>query len=266
MSKKYDLNSISTKAPSHISKEEAQNAMKDLTKEFDELQNRLYAEGKQSLLIVMQGLDGSGKDGAIKSVFKGINPQGLGVVSFKKPTPEEMGHDFLWRVHKHAPMDGYIQIFNRSHYEEVLVVRVDGYIDDATAQKRFEIINHFEQLLVSNGTQIIKFYMHVSSKEQLERFAERMTVPQKMWKYGPEDLEKHKQREQYIKVYEEALEHCGPDFPWVVVPCDQNWYKEYLILKTIVETLRDMNPQYPKAKIDITDPTVKAFISKYGKK
>lgn len=262
----YHLNKLSTKAPDHIDKETAKAAMKDLIAEFDELQNRLYAEAKQSLLIVVQGLDASGKDGAIKNIFKGINPQGVSVVSFKKPTPIELAHDFLWRIHQHAPAKGYIQIFNRSHYEDVLVVRVDGYIDDATAKRRFEAINNFEQQLSQNGTNIIKFYMHTSPEKQLERFVERLTEPEKMWKFGIEDLTKFEQREQYISVYQEAMENCSQHAEWVVVPCDQNWYKEYLMLSTIVTQLRRMNPQYPSTKIDVEQAAIKKLLAQHNKK
>lgn len=261
----YKLSEISCKAPKELDKEATKEATKELLEELDELQNRLYAEAKQSVLVVFQGMDGSGKDGATKAVFKGINPQGIRTVSFKKPTVDELAQDFLWRVHRHTPPKGYIQIFNRSHYEDVLVVRVDGYVDDQTAQKRFKMINNFEHLLQNTGTRILKFYLHVSMESQLERFAERVVDPRKQWKFGVEDLQKFKQRDKYLKYYDDVFENCGPDIPWHIVPSDQNWYKEYYITKTIVKTLKDMDPQYPQVKIDRTDPEIAELIRRYSK-
>jgi len=243
---KIDLNSLSTRAPEHFDKIETKAKTEALTEELDELQNKLYAESKWSLLVVLQGMDASGKDGAIKDVFRAVNPQGIRVKSFKKPTEEELSHDFLWRIHKHTPPKGKIQIFNRSHYEDVLVTRVLGLIDDNTAKKRFQIINGFEQLLQDRGTQILKFYLHISEAEQLDRFKERLEIPRKQWKYNPNDLRSASKWPEYRQYYQEVFERCGPEIPWIIVPSDQNWYKKYVIAHTIVETLRGLNMKYPR--------------------
>jgi PPK2 family polyphosphate:nucleotide phosphotransferase len=190
-------------------------------------------------------MDASGKDGAVKDVFKAVNPQGVRVKSFKKPTEEELAHDFLWRIHKYTPPKGKIQIFNRSHYEDVLVTRVLGLIDDETAGKRFKIINGFEQLLQDRGTKILKFYLHLSESEQLQRFRERLEIPSKQWKYNPNDLKSAASWPEYRQYYQEVFENCSPEIPWVIVPSDQNWYKKYLIAKLIVETMRGLNMKYP---------------------
>ena len=241
----YDLDTISTRAPKDLSKEDIKTETLKLTVELDELQNKLYAEGKWSLLVILQGMDASGKDGAVKHVFSSVNPQGIEVKSFKAPTKKELSFDFLWRVHKHTPPKGKIQIFNRSHYEDVLVTRVLGLTDDEKAKERFKIINSFEKLLQDRGTQIIKFYLHISEAEQLERFQERLNNPRKHWKYNPNDLRSASRWPEYRQYYQEVFENCGPDIPWTIVPSDQNWYKKYIIAKEIVETLRSLNMKYP---------------------
>ncbi len=246
----YDLSNVSTRAPQHISKEDIKDQTKALIKELEELQNKLYAEGKWSLLIVLQGMDASGKDGAVREVFSAVNPQGVRVKSFKVPTEEELAHDFLWRVHQHTPRKGKIQIFNRSHYEDVLVTRVLGLTDDETAHKRFEIINAFERLLQERGTQVLKFYLHISEEEQQERFQERLNNPRKHWKYNPNDLKSAADWPLYRQYYGEVFENCGPDIPWTIIPADQNWYKEYLIAEKIVTTLRALNMQYPGLEVE----------------
>ena len=241
----FDLDKLSTRAPADLNKEEIKEKTKALIDELEELQNKLYAEDKWSLLIVLQGMDASGKDGAVREVFSAVNPQGVKVKSFKKPTERELAHDFLWRVHQHTPRKGMIQIFNRSHYEDVLVTRVLGLTDDATAESRFGIINSFEKLLQERGTQIIKFYLHISQEEQQERFQDRLNKPHKHWKYNPNDLKTAEDWPLYKQYYREVFERCSPEIPWTIVPSDQNWYKEYLIAETIVTKLRGLNMQYP---------------------
>jgi PPK2 family polyphosphate:nucleotide phosphotransferase len=244
------LKDISTKAPDDLKKQEKKEEIEKLKAEMDVLQNLMYAENKHSLLVILQGLDASGKDGVIKKVFGGLNPQGVRVQSFKVPTEPELGHDFLWRIHQYAPQKGYIQIFNRSHYEDVLVTRVHGWCDDETAEKRFKAINDFEQLLAEhNQTLILKFYLHVSAEEQQERFAERLKDPSKFWKYNKRDQEEAKLRDRYLEMYEEVFEACNK-VPWTIVPADQNWHKEYLIAKTVVESLRSLNMKYPQLPSD----------------
>ena len=223
---------------------------KDLTatliEELDELQNLLYAESKHAVLIILQGLDASGKDGAIKKVLGHLNPQGVSVTSFKVPTEKELAHDFLWRIHMNVPQKGMISVFNRSQYEDVLVTRVHGLCDDETAFKRFEAINQFEKLLSEhNSTLILKFYLHISQEEQHQRLKERLEDPTKHWKYNKKDMEESKKWDQYRKMYEDVFEHCNK-IPWHIIPADQNWYKEYLIAKTILEGLRDLDMKYPQ--------------------
>ncbi|MCZ2356814.1 MAG: polyphosphate kinase [Bacteroidia bacterium] len=239
------LEKIETKAPKDLNKAETKAETTKLAQELGELQAVLYAMQKHSLLIVLQGLDASGKDGAVKEVFAGINPMGCLVTPFKKPTEEELSHDFLWRVHKHTPARGMIQIFNRSHYEDVLITRVHGWIDNETTKKRFQYINSFEELLQERDTHILKFYLHISHEEQAQRFEERLVNPEKRWKYRPEDLLESKHWDKYRECYEEIFEKCSPEIPWHIVPSDQNWYKEYYIAKTIVEKLRSLKLEYP---------------------
>jgi len=197
---------------------------------------------------IIQGMDASGKDGVIRNVFGKLNPQGVEVKSFKVPTAEEAAHDFLWRVHQHAPAKGIIQIFNRSHYEDVIVTRVHKWIDDDTARKRMEAINDFEKLLEQhNNTGILKFYLHVSQKEQLERLNERIRDPKKQWKYNENDFSETRLWDIYMEMYEDCFEHCD-HIPWIIVPADQNWYKEYLVGTKILETLKSFDMKYPGIK------------------
>jgi PPK2 family polyphosphate:nucleotide phosphotransferase len=242
------LKTISTKAPKTFVKEKTKAKTETLLSTLDDLQNLLYAEGKHALLVVIQGMDASGKDGVIRNVFGKLNPQGVTVKSFKAPTPEELAHDFLWRVHSSTPAKGMIQIFNRSHYEDILVTRVHGWCDDATAKKRMEAINNFEKLLTQhNNTHILKFYLHVSREEQQERLQERVADPQKMWKYNAKDLEEAKSWDKYMKMYEDCFTYCNK-VPWHIIPADQNWYKEHLITTRVHETLQGLKMKYPAIK------------------
>lgn len=239
------LSEVSTKAPKDSDKKETKEQTLKMIEDLDELQNRLYAEKKHSILVVLQGLDASGKDGVIRKVFGQMNPQGVRVESFKVPTEKELAHDFLWRIHQHTPEKGMIQIFNRSHYEDVLVTRVHGLCDDATALKRFDAINDFEALLtLHNNTHILKFYLHISEEEQLKRLEERREDPTKKWKYNKKDKEEAQLREKYMQMYEEMLVNCNT-VPWVIVPADQNWYKEHTVAKTFYDTLKSLDMHYP---------------------
>ena len=242
------LKNISTRAPKGHNKEKTKIKTEEILLELDDLQNLLYAEGKHALLVVIQGMDASGKDGVIRDVFGELNPQGVTVKSFKAPTEEEMAHDFLWRVHAAAPRKGVIQIFNRSHYEDILVTRVHKWCDDETAKKRMKAINDFETLLTQhNNTHILKFYLHISPEEQQQRLSERMHDPAKMWKYNEKDFEEAKHWNIYMKMYEDCFAHCNA-IPWHIIPADQNWYKEYLIAAALHATLKSLNMQYPGLK------------------
>ena len=239
------INITSTKPPKGTDKEYIKDETKKYIKIIQERQHILYAQSKYSLLIVLQGMDASGKDGAIKAIFTSVNPQGVSVTSFKKPTEIESKHDFLWRIHKEVPEKGMIKIFNRSHYEDVLITKVNGWIDDKEAKRRYEHINNFEKLLEDNGTKILKFYLHISKEEQAKRFEERLTNPLKNWKYNPEDLKTSQKWDEYMKAYSYAFEYCRePD--WHIIPSDKNWYKEYLIAKKVAETLQKLNLKFPK--------------------
>ena len=242
------LSGISTRAPEAADKKEMKETTARLVEELDELQNLLFAEGRHSVLVVIQGMDGSGKDGVIRNVLGNMNPQGVTVQSFKAPTPLELSHDFLWRIHQHSPGKGMIQVFNRSHYEDILVTRVHKWCDDATARKRMKAINDFEQVLQEhNNTHILKFYLHVSPEEQHERLAERMKDPAKMWKYNEKDFEEAKLWDIYMQVYDECFNNCCHP-PWIIVPSDQNWYKEYIIASALHSLLKGLNMQYPGLK------------------
>lgn len=242
------LNEISTRAPKDVDKKEAKEKTAHMLKELDELQNLLFAEGKHSVLIVIQGMDGSGKDGVIRNVLGNMNPQGVTVKSYKAPTPEELSHDFLWRIHAAAPGKGMIQVFNRSHYEDILVTRVHKWCDDETAFKRMRAINDFEKLLQEhNSTHILKFYLHISPEEQHERLSERMKDPAKMWKYNEKDFEEAKLWDIYMRMYEDCFNNCSnPE--WTIVPADQNWYKEYIIASKLHALLTGLNMQFPGLK------------------
>ncbi len=243
-----NLKEISTRAPKEFDKQETKSKTEKILEELNDLQNLLFAENKNSILVVIQGMDASGKDGVIRNVFTAMNPQGVMVKSYKAPTPEELSHDFLWRIHPHAPAKGVIQIFNRSHYEDILITRVHKWCDDATAKKRMQAINDWEQLLHRhNRTSILKFYLHVSPGEQQERLNERIKDPSKMWKYNENDFEEAKLWDIYMQMYEECFNNCNV-IPWIIVPSDQNWYKEYIIASTLRDTLVNLKMQYPGLK------------------
>jgi len=242
------LKEISTRSPKDVDKVETKAKFEKLREELDELQNLLFASNTYSLLVVIQGMDASGKDGAIRNVFSSTNPQGVTVTSFKVPTEEEAAHDFLWRIHMNTPRKGMIRIFNRSHYEDVLVTRVHKWCDDETARKRMNAINDFEELIGKhNNTRILKFYLHVSREEQMERLKERTHDPAKMWKYNEKDFSEAALYDEYHKMYEDCFEHCDK-VPWIIVPADQNWYKEYVMIQAILETLRSLDMKYPGFK------------------
>ncbi|WP_343669182.1 PPK2 family polyphosphate kinase [Chitinophaga sp.] len=242
---KIKLADISTTAPKKLEKDKIKELTTQIRTELDELQNLLFAEHKHAILVVLQGMDASGKDGAIRSVMSTMNPEGVDVKAFKVPTQAELDHDFLWRVHQQVPSKGMIMVFNRSHYEDVLVQRVHKWVDDKTIQKRMSAINDFERLLTVHGnTTILKFYLHVSPEEQAIRLQERTSNPKKMWKYNKGDLVEAKLWKKYRKAYEDVFECCD-EVPWIIVPADDNWYKEYVVAKTLRDTLLSLKMKYP---------------------
>ena len=245
---KIKLSSISAEAPKGLSKKKLKEETARLVERLGELQNILYAEGKYSMLVILQGMDGSGKDGVIRNVLGNMNPQGVMVKSYKAPTAEELSHDFLWRIHHHAPAKGMIQVFNRSHYEDILVTRVHKWCDDETARKRMAAINDFERLLQEhNNTHILKFYLHVSPEEQHERLSERLKEPAKMWKYNEKDFDEAKLWAIYMEMYEDCFAHCNKP-EWTIVPADQNWYKENIIATALRDLLKGLDMQFPGMK------------------
>ena len=216
---------------------------------IDALQDRLFAEGKRSLLVILQGIDCSGKDGTVRAVFNHCGPIGVRVQPFKAPTVDELAQDYLWRVHRVCPPRGYIGIFNRSHYEDVLVVKVRGFAPADVIERRYDEINAFEKMLADNGTKILKFMLNISKEEQAERLTERIEIPEKRWKFNPADLEDRALWDDYMKAYEVALTRCSTHHaPWYVIPADRNWARNAAISRIVRETLEEMNPKYPEPK------------------
>jgi PPK2 family polyphosphate:nucleotide phosphotransferase len=239
-------------------REEAEASFYALRDELIAWQPRLYAEDRHKLLIIFQAMDAGGKDGAIGKVFRGVNPLGIRVHSFKAPSTEELAHDFLWRIHQRVPSRGMIGVFNRSHYEDVLIVRVDSLVPESVWRPRYGLINDFEKHLTETGTTILKFYLHISNEEQRERLQARISEPDKNWKFSMEDLEKRRQWPAYMEAYEEMLERTSTTYaPWYIIPSDQKWYRDLALVEVIVDTLRRLNPRYPAPTMDLTHIVVK---------
>lgn len=222
-----------------------------------ELQYKLYADGSQKLLIVLQAMDSGGKDGTIRKVFQGVNPQGVRVKSFKKPSTRELAHDYLWRVHQHTPQSGMIKIFNRSHYEDVLAVRVLDLVPAQRWQRRYSHINDFERLLTDEGTTILKFYLHISREEQRERLQARLDNPDKNWKFTAADLDSRALWDDYTVAYTEMLERTSTECaPWYVVPANRKWYRNIVVARTIIATLEELDLRFPEPEAGIADIVV----------
>ncbi len=244
------LSEIPTTAPKGLDKKDINKERKKICERISELQEMMYAEKKNSLLVVFQGMDSSGKDGATHAVFSECSPAGVSAYGFKKPTDLEFSHDFLWRVHQQAPEKGHIKIFIRSHYEDVLIQRVHGWISEEHAIKRIEAINAFEDLLqFDNNTTVLKFYMHLSKERQLEKLQERIDDPDKNWKHNDQDWEERKHWDKYRFCYEDVINRSK--IPWVIAPVDDRWYRNYFIAKKVCETLEAMNMKFPALKTDI---------------
>jgi PPK2 family polyphosphate:nucleotide phosphotransferase len=253
--KTFDLRKVDPSShPGMKSKEDSLLATAENLKALAESQYRLYAEGKQALLIVLQGIDAAGKDGTIRKVFSVLNPQGTRVRSFKQPTEEEREHDFLWRIHRDTPRHGEIGIFNRSHYEDVLVVRVEDLVPKKVWKSRYTEINQFERLLTRSGTRVLKFFLYISPDEQKERFQERLELPEKQWKFSKADVEKRKQWDDYLDAFQDALVNCSTkDAPWYVIPANRKWYRNWLVSEITKRTLQDMDPQLPEPEAGLED-------------
>jgi PPK2 family polyphosphate:nucleotide phosphotransferase len=233
-------------------KEDASAATADCVEKLGQLQEVLYAQGKHSLLIILQAMDTGGKDGAIEHVFSAVNPQGCIVSSFKAPSSEELSHDYLWRIHQKVPPRGMIGIFNRSHYESVLVERVKGLAPKEVWSRRYEHINQFENMLTDEGVTIIKLFLHISKGEQKRRLESRLSDPKKHWKFNPGDLIERKQWGKYMRAYDDAIERCSTRHaPWYVVPSDKKWFRNWVISDTIMRTMQSLHLKYPTPPTDI---------------
>lgn len=248
--KRFDLSKHDPRdASAFKDKDKTKAQVADDAVAIDGLQNRLFAEGKRALLVVLQGIDCAGKDGTVRAVFNTCGPIGVHVTPFKAPTPPELAHDYLWRVHKACPERGYIGIFNRSHYEDVLVVKVKNYASPEAIERRYEEINQFEKMLSDNGTKILKFMLHISKDEQAERLRDRLANPDKRWKFNPGDLDDRALWDDYMAAYETAIDRCSTGHaPWYVIPADRNWVRNGVISRIVRETLEQMDPQFPQPK------------------
>jgi PPK2 family polyphosphate:nucleotide phosphotransferase len=233
-------------------KEEAAERLAKNVERIYDLQYSLYAEGRRSLLIVLQGMDTSGKDGLIRKLSAAFNPAGCRVHPFKVPSPEEAAHDYLWRIHQAAPARGQVAIFNRSHYEDVLVVRVHGLVPRSDWERRYDEINQFENFLAAHGTRVLKFFLHISREEQRERLLARLAQPDKHWKFSAADLKERTYWSQYQKAYEDALARCSSSqAPWYVIPADRRWYRDLAVSEIIAGALAGMKPSPPTVELDV---------------
>ncbi len=235
-------------------KDASKKVMRDLVDELSDLQEVLFAEGKHKVLIVLQAMDTGGKDGVIRNVFSGVNPQGVQVANFKVPSKEEIGHDFLWRIHQHTPRVGGITVFNRSHYEDVLVVRVHELVPREMWSRRYDHINDFERMLSDEGTTILKFFLHISLEEQKERLQARLDEPDKRWKFNRGDLDERALWPEYTRAYEDMISRTStPWAPWYVVPGDRKWYRNYVVAFNIIHALRNLKMRFPQPDDDLSD-------------
>ena len=235
-------------------RERAATETREQVARMERLQYRLYADASQSLLVVLQGLDAAGKDGTIRHLFSGMNPQGVSVFAFKEPTEPELEHDFLWRVHRHAPGNGEVVIYNRSHYEDVLVARVHKIVARQVWSKRYELINAFEQMLAENRTRILKFYLHISPGEQLARFKQRLDDPARHWKISESDYSERALWPQYIEAYQDALAATSTSWaPWFVIPADHKWFRNLAISQIVADAMDDMGLKLPPPHVDLAE-------------
>lgn len=240
------LNIAAHLPPKGVTKKELSNKIFALHKKLFGLQNLLFAEGKHPVLIILQGMDTSGKDGTIRHVFSCVNPMGCNVKSFKAPTEIELKHDFLWRIYPHLPEKGMIQVFNRSHYEDILVPSVRKTLPEEIIEERYDFINCFEKQLESSGTIILKFFLHISQKEQAKRIEARKKDPNKKWKYDKSDDKAAKNWEAYQAVYDKIIQKCSTEIPWIIVPSDKKWFRNYFVAQTIVNQLRNLKMRFPQ--------------------
>lgn len=240
-----------------LKRDEAEKRFAELTERLDKLQERLYAEGRRSVLVVLQAMDAAGKDSTIRRVFGPLNPQGVALANFKAPNNHELAHDFLWRVHQRTPPRGYLGLFNRSHYEDVLVVRVKKLAPEEVWKRRYEHIRHFESLLHDEGTRVVKFYLHISKAYQKQRLERRLQKPDKHWKFDPNDLKERARWSDYMRAFEDAIGKTSTrDAPWYVIPSQKRWYRNLLIAQVMVDLFESMKIQMPKPTFDPASITI----------
>jgi polyphosphate:nucleotide phosphotransferase, PPK2 family len=245
--KKVNLKDYDPEDTNGLAKEDVAEEYASMLEDFAELQEVLFASKQYGLLILLQGMDCSGKDGTVRNVLSSVNPGGVVVENFKTPTPEELGHDYLWRVHAKMPRKGEIVVFNRSYYEDVLVTRVHGMIDDKTAEHRFREIRNFEKYLRQNNTLVLKFFLHISKEFQQKKLESRLETPDKNWKFSENDLKERKFWDKYQECYTDVLCNCSiSEAPWHVIPSNHRWFRDYIILKVIVKTLKEQDMKYPE--------------------
>lgn len=257
---RFQLSGLDPASTPGTKRSRARDRADGLASELYELQEKLFAEHARSLLLVLQGMDTSGKDGTIKHVIGGLNPAGTRIASFKAPTAEEKAHDFLWRIRPRLPEAGQVGIFNRSHYEDVLIVRVHGLVPKPVWQRRYEQIDRFEREVVANGTTMVKVFLHISPDEQRKRLLARLDDPTKRWKFNPADLKERARWDQYVRAYEDAIARCSTrEIPWFIVPADRKWYRNWAVTMLLLETLREMDPRYPQPDLDL--PGLRAALS-----
>lgn len=254
----FRLHSLDPNESEHYErKKDVGDELEKQRKRIGELQARLYAEQKQSLLIVLQAMDTGGKDGTIRGVFQGVNPQGCQVWSFKAPTGDELAHDFLWRYHQKTPPKGMITIFNRSHYEDVLIVRVKNLVEEDVWRRRYALINEFEHMLTLANTTVLKFFLYISKDEQKKRLESRLDDPNKHWKFSSNDLKERAYWDLYMSAFEEAINQCSTAYaPWYVVPANNKWYRNLVIARTIADTMEAMSPQFPHAEAGLENVVI----------
>lgn len=254
---KVHLDRIDSKDDGGLDHDAADEQFEKAIKHLQELQELLYAEHKHALLVVLQAMDAGGKDSTISRVFGPLNPQGCRVTSFKAPTSMELDHDFLWRIHQAAPRCGNIHIFNRSHYEDVLITRVKNLVPEKVWRKRYEHINAFEKLLHDEGTAIVKIYLHISKDYQRQRLQRRLDRPDKHWKFAPDDLVERARWDDYREAFEDAMEHCSTKYaPWYVIPAERRWYRNLLVAQVLIDTLQSLKMEFPKPTFDASTITI----------
>jgi PPK2 family polyphosphate:nucleotide phosphotransferase len=249
---RFSLDAIDPADTGGMTKVKAARDMEKEAARLGELQERLYAEGKRSLLLVLQGTDTSGKDGTVSHVIRAMNPQGCTITSFKEPTAEEKRHNFLWRIRRALPPPRYVGVFNRSHYEEVGIVRVHNLVPPSVWRTRYETINNFEREVARRGTTIVKVFLHISFEEQSRRLLARLDDPTRHWKFDPKDVAERDYWSEYFAAYNDAIGRCSTNVaPWFVVPADNKWYRNWAVARLLIETLKEMDPQYPQPKLPI---------------